>query len=140
LPNFEIIKYYAWVENQTNLHIIIMTLWHLLNHKAQSVSGEISASIEIKPDSNWFSGHFPGDPILPGVAQLGMVFDAINHHCCQELKITKLKRVRFKQIIRPDECLKLFAQPVKGNSSSYSFKILVREKLACTGIMTVEER
>lgn len=117
-----------------------MTVWHLLNNEAQSVSGEISASLEMKPDSNWFSGHFPGEPILPGIAQLGMVFDAINQHSCQDLKITKLNRVRFKQIIRPKDCLTLFAQPVKGKYNSYSFRIMVREKLACTGIMTVEER
>ena len=87
-----------------------------------------------------FSGHFPGKPILPGIAQLGMVFDVITHSCGKNWKISNIHRVRFKQIIRPNECVTIIATPMKKKAGAYSFRIMVKEKLACTGIIMVKNR
>jgi len=75
---------------------------------------------------------------LPGVAQIGMVFDAIRKAHHQNLMISSVRRVRFKHIIRPDDQLKIIAVPLKQETDSYSFRILVREEAVCSGVMTVE--
>jgi len=113
-------------------------MWYVLKNLNQTDSKEISADIQVPRDSTWFSGHFPGDPILPGIAQLGMVFDAIRQLGNQNIKISSINRVRFKQIIRPDDHLEIIVVPRKNYAKSYSFRIMVGEKLACTGVITIE--
>lgn len=113
-------------------------MWYVLKNLNQADSKEISADIQIPRDSTWFSGHFPGDPILPGIAQLGMVFDVIHQLGNQNMKISSINRVRFKQIIRPDDHLKIIAVPRENYAESYSFRIMVGKKLVCSGVMTLE--
>ena len=113
--------------------------WYVLKELTQSDKNEITADIHIPSDSPWFHGHFPGEPILPGVAQIGMVIDAIRQAQDQDLKVTVVRRVRFKQIIRPDDELKLLAAPLKENVGTYTFRILVENEAVCSGVMMVEE-
>jgi len=114
--------------------------WYVLKKLTRSDKNEIEADIHIPSDSPWFRGHFPGEPILPGVAQIGMVKDAIRQARDQDLKVTGVRRVRFKQIIRPDDKLKLIATPLKQNVGAYTFRILVENEAVCSGVMMVEER
>ena len=115
-------------------------MWYILKEMKRSEDNEISADIHVPSDSPWFRGHFPGEPILPGVAQIGMVFDAIRNACNQDLKISSVRRVRFKQIIRPDDQLKVIATPLKQNDGSYSFRILLQDEAVCSGVITVEDQ
>ena len=113
-------------------------MWYKLKEMIRSAANEISADIHVPSDSPWFDGHFPGVPILPGVAQIGMVFDAISKAHNQNLMISSVRRVRFKHIIRPDDQLKIIVAPLKQEAGSYSFRILIRDEAVCTGVMTVE--
>ena len=113
-------------------------MWYLLNEMNRSEDNEISADIRVPSDSPWFDGHFPGEPILPGVAQIGMVLDAIRKAHHQNLMISSVRRVRFKHIIRPEDQLKIIAVPLKQETDAYSFRILVQEETVCSGVMTVE--
>jgi 3-hydroxymyristoyl/3-hydroxydecanoyl-(acyl carrier protein) dehydratase len=113
-------------------------MWYKLKEMNRSEENEISAEIHVPSDSPWFDGHFPGVPILPGVAQIGMVFDAISKAHNQNLMISSVRRVRFKHIIRPDDQLKIIAVPLKQETDSYSFRVLVQEETACSGVITVE--
>jgi 3-hydroxymyristoyl/3-hydroxydecanoyl-(acyl carrier protein) dehydratase len=114
-------------------------MWYNLKEMKGSQENEISADIHVPSDSPWFDGHFPGEPILPGVAQIGMVFDAIRKARNQDLKLSSVRRVRFKRIIRPDDQIKIIAAPLKQEAGSYSFRILIRDEAVCSGVMTVEE-
>lgn len=61
----------------------------------------VSLQIHVAPESPYFDGHFPGSPILPGVAQLDWV--ALFAREFFELPPTfqRLELVKFQQIIRP---------------------------------------
>ncbi len=91
---------------------------------------------EAVPGSPWFSGHFPDDPILPGIAQLAMAFEAVKHLAGEDIKITGVKKVRFKQIIRPNDRLTIRVSPTQ--SDTYAFRILLKGELACNGILSVK--
>ena len=54
-----------------------MTLWYEWSFDNQEADGEVKAHIRVPADSPWFDGHFPDAPVLPGVAQLGMVHDLL---------------------------------------------------------------
>lgn len=112
--------------------------WYELMSIEKSELNLISADIHVPPESPWFCGHFPKEPILPGIAQLGMVFDAIHRLSEQNLKIANISRVRFKQIIRPGDRLKIAARPQKGDDETFSFRIMVAGEVACSGVMALE--
>lgn len=114
-------------------------MWYNLKEITRSAENEISTDIHVPQDSPWFDGHFPAKPILPGVAQLGMVLDAISKARNRELKISNVRRVRFKRIIRPDDKLKIMAAPLKQEEGSYSFRIMIQDEVVCSGAMTVED-
>jgi 3-hydroxymyristoyl/3-hydroxydecanoyl-(acyl carrier protein) dehydratase len=115
-------------------------MWYILENMNRSDENEISADVHVPPDSPWFDGHFPGSPVLPGVAQIGLVRDAIRQAHCQDLKISSVRRVRFKRMIRPNDRLKVIAAPLKRESGSYSFRILVQDEAVCSGVVTFEDR
>ena len=113
--------------------------WYSLTNIKRSYSNEILADAIASGKSPWFSGHFPGEPILPGVAQLGMVFDVIKQACGKNLKISGVKRVKFKQIIKPGDKIQIIASKKNDNNSLYTFKVMIDSKIACNGMMTVEK-
>ena len=113
--------------------------WYSLSNIKRSSSNEILADAIVSGKSPWFSGHFPGEPILPGVALLGMVFDAINQTCNKNLIISGVKRVKFKQIIKPGDKIQIIAKKNDDNSL-YTFQVMVDSQIACNGIMTVENK
>lgn len=117
-----------------------MVKWYSLNNITCTDDGKISADIKVKPDSPWFSGHFPDNPILPGIAQLAMVFDTIKQGTHKDFKITNVQKVRFKQIVRPGDQLKLTVQPISENLFYYSFRIMVKGDVVCTGTMLLNRR
>ena len=98
----------------------------------------MSAEVEIPLNSPWFSGHFPGEPILPGIAQLGIIQEALQKSGRKKLVVKSVSRVRFKQVVKSGDQLRLVATPVENKAGSYSFRIMVDEKLVCSGIMEVD--
>jgi len=113
--------------------------WYTLTNIKRSSSNEILADAIASVKSPWFSGHFPGEPILPGVALLGMVFDAIKQACGKNFIISGVKRVKFKQIIKPGDKIQIIAREKNGDNSLYTFQVMVDSHIACNGIITVEQ-
>ena len=109
-----------------------MKMWY--NWKVIDPNGgdEITAQIRIPPDSPWFDGHFPEAPVLPGIAQLGMVYDLLCRFFNQRLPVEGLSRVRFKQMIRPDQDVVLTVK-TDDAPGSHSFRITGDEGLICNG-------
>jgi 3-hydroxymyristoyl/3-hydroxydecanoyl-(acyl carrier protein) dehydratase len=75
---------------------------------ASDIDGERARfELRLQPELRWFEGHFPGQPILPGVAQLhiaallaertwGLAFDG-----------QEMSRIKFKRVMQPDEHISL---------------------------------
>jgi 3-hydroxymyristoyl/3-hydroxydecanoyl-(acyl carrier protein) dehydratase len=55
----------------------------------------------------WFHGHFPGEPILPGISQVHMAVLLAREVFGWAPESGDLTRVKFKDIIRPGEVLDL---------------------------------
>lgn len=85
-------------------------------------------------DSPWFSGHFPGDPILPGIGLLDMVADCITSAGEEPLVMAGLSRIKFRKIVRPGEQLDILA--TSGNKrDQYTFRITSGGQDVCSGVM-----
>lgn len=100
-------------------------------------SVDLIAEVTIASDSAWFSGHFPGQPVLPGIAQLEMVFDLIRQHEKRPLRIAEVSRVRFKRAILPEDRVTIVATPRPGKSDAYTFRLEKADGLVTTGTLTV---
>lgn len=48
-----------------------------------------------------FAGHFPGDPIVPGVAQLHWAVRALGEWLAREPEVVALEALKFRRPIRP---------------------------------------
>jgi 3-hydroxymyristoyl/3-hydroxydecanoyl-(acyl carrier protein) dehydratase len=117
-----------------------MTLWYELEFDdsvdSRREGSEIRARLRVPSDSPWFDGHFPGDPVLPGVAQLGMVHDLLCRVFGQQLPVGRVSRVRFRQMIRPEQQLTLTVQWEKAGGS-HRFRITGDEGAICSGQLTL---
>lgn len=117
-------------------------IWHSISYKEEPSGSAILAEACAEAGSLWYSGHFPNDPILPGIAILSMVKDAIMHHESEKgkkIRIAGIKRVRFKLPVRPNELLNIFLSSSHHDGRlSYNFDVVVKGKTACTGIFIAE--
>lgn len=118
-------------------------IWHSISYKGAILPGRaVLAEAHIDAASPWFCGHFPEEPILPGIAILSMVTDVIRHTAFEKgkrINITGIRRVRFRTPVRPDESLSIsLISPDHSDDLSYHFTVEVNGDTACTGIMEEE--
>ncbi len=108
------------------------------NMSAQEFSkdGSLSAQVHVPADSSWFSGHFPDWPVLPGIAQIHMVYELVHHALDFPVQVVEVSRVRFKQRIAPDDRLNVVAE-ARPEDGRYAFRITRGGEVVCTGNMTV---
>ena len=80
--------------------------------------------------SNFFKGHFPEFPILPGVVQLFFVKEFIKDAFNLDFVPQKVKKVKFSSIIRPDEKVSLC---LKKSETSIDYKFTKGDKIFSSG-------
>ena len=56
---------------------------------------------QIPADFPAFNGHFPGNPLLPGVCQLGLCADALGRKLNKRVEVASVSRCKFIAPIRP---------------------------------------
>jgi 3-hydroxyacyl-[acyl-carrier-protein] dehydratase len=67
-------------------------------------SGEIlNASVMIMLDHPVFDGHFPGNPILPGVCTLQIAGELLSKYLDQKLMLVKSENIKFMSLVIPTE-------------------------------------
>ena len=95
----------------------------------------ITAQFIVKSGSPWFEGHFPDNPIVPGIAQMNMIFDLMQRTMGPGLKLEGFKRVRFKQLIRPDTPISVLIKPGKKSPNRFEYQLTADQKIVCTGFI-----
>lgn len=63
----------------------------------------ITANVKLDPLHEIFKGHFPGEPVLPGVCQAQMVKELLELHLKKQTKLIKAADIKFLSIITPEE-------------------------------------
>jgi 3-hydroxymyristoyl/3-hydroxydecanoyl-(acyl carrier protein) dehydratase len=64
------------------------------------------------PDYAGFDGHFPGDPVLPGMCHLDLALQALRIATGNPCEVAGVVRARFRRIVRPGEELRIVVRRV----------------------------
>ena len=100
----------------------------------------MTAAAVVPGDSAWYAGHFPDNPILPGIAILALVKEAIIATELREgrrVVITGMSRVRFRLPVKPDDRMTFeITREEKRGGMAYLFSVNLAGEAACTGVFT----
>jgi 3-hydroxymyristoyl/3-hydroxydecanoyl-(acyl carrier protein) dehydratase len=77
--------------------------------RAQPEVGKLSLRLSVPATLSWFAGHFPTQPILPGVAQLDWVM-AYGEELAPGMRFSAIDSVKFQRPIVPENELELNLQ------------------------------
>lgn len=72
----------------------------------QNISGEdniIEAAIQLDGNHDVFKGHFPGQPILPGVCMLQMAKEILEIFFHNKMQLLKAEDIRFLAVVDPTQ-------------------------------------
>jgi 3-hydroxymyristoyl/3-hydroxydecanoyl-(acyl carrier protein) dehydratase len=118
-----------------------MDPWQLLNEIENIGTNSLSATALAKEGSAWFDGHFPGEPILPGIALMHTVYSVIKQDIRargEDLELYSLRRIRFTRPVRPGEAMDVnLSRDICGQDTVYSFKVVVKDNVVCSGMVCV---
>lgn len=81
---------------------MILSNFYTVIHQ-QSDGNQLIAGITINPDHEIFKGHFPDQPVVPGVCMVEIVKELMELHFEQPLRVTKASQIKFLQLIVPDQ-------------------------------------
>ncbi|MGB5233014.1 MAG: hypothetical protein WBN83_15990 [Desulfoprunum sp.] len=114
-------------------------MWYSLLALEKIDKDAIVARVTVADNSPWFAGHFPGNPILPGIAQLHMVAGVVAFSRQESLYIHSLNRVKFKKLVRPGEPMQIHVATA-GDDNRYSFRITQDNQDVCSGMMSLADK
>lgn len=69
----------------------------------QLADNQLKATVMLNAEHAIFKGHFPGNPITPGVVQLEMMKEIVNNHFKKNYKLNTLSNCKFLAILNPLE-------------------------------------
>lgn len=67
----------------------------------------IRATVEIMEKHPIFKGHFPNEPIVPGVCTLAMIRKCLRIYYRRDLSFMKIKECKFISVVQPEAGLTL---------------------------------
>jgi predicted hotdog family 3-hydroxylacyl-ACP dehydratase len=98
-----------------------------------SVVGPFSERITVQPVWPHFVGHFVGRPILPGIAHLALVRDALRRIVEPELELVAVAVLRLRQVVGPGDGLELQVSPT--GDAEWAFELRRGSDLASKGVV-----
>lgn len=71
--------------------------------KESNGEGQATYHVELNADHAIFKGHFPGNPISPGVCNIGMIKACAEEEIGARLFIGNMKQCKFSHLITPTD-------------------------------------
>lgn len=69
----------------------------------ESDENSINALLEIDPGHKIFEGHFPNQPVVPGVCQLQMIKEVLEQQLQQQTQLHSAAEMKFLAVIDPTQ-------------------------------------
>ncbi|KRM09911.1 3-hydroxyacyl-ACP dehydratase FabZ [Paucilactobacillus suebicus] len=96
-------------------------------------------------NEEFFQGHFPGNPVMPGVLIIEALAQAASililkadRYKGKTAYLGAIKEAKFRQVVRPGDVLKLHVtmEKQRDNMGTVSCKAMVEDKVACSAGLT----
>ncbi len=81
--------------------MLLKEFYRVINTSADD--NTINVSITINPDHKIFKGHFPDQPVVPGVVQLQIIKELLEDFFSNPLMLTKVTQIKYLVPVIPDE-------------------------------------
>lgn len=81
----------------------ILTDFYTLQSSEKEENGRFIANISLNKDHDIFNGHFPGNPVTPGVCMMQIVKELTEEFTGAQLFLKSASNVKFMAIINPFE-------------------------------------
>jgi len=94
--------------------------------------------LHIRTDAPCFEGHFPGNPILPGIIQLHWAVLLARHCLGLEEPPRELRRIKFQGILVPPRLVELRLNPA--GERNVEFQVLGKSEAHSSGLLVFPER
>ena len=104
--------------------------------EASAAEGTYLARLRLEPSSPLLRGHFPGHPILPAIAHLGLALEGARSLEQRDLTLVGVRGVRFRRPVEPGAALKLVVAHGVG-AGALRFELRCGEILASSGTLVV---
>ena len=101
----------------------ILTDFYTLESSEKTENGNFIANIKLNKDHDIFNGHFPGNPVTPGVCMMQIVKELTEDFTGKKLFLRSASNVKFMAIINPFETPELKMQlDIKEEESNVKVK------------------
>ena len=100
-------------------------------HARTATNNSLVVEMTFPRGGEWFSGHFPGFPVLPGVAQLFFLRRFARGAFDDFPEAAAYRRIKFRRLVRPDELARL--EVVRQGARSFSFEMTVENDIVFCG-------
>jgi 3-hydroxymyristoyl/3-hydroxydecanoyl-(acyl carrier protein) dehydratase len=98
----------------------------------------LRARIEAGHVGGFFAGHFPGRPILPGVAQLHLVVQRLGEVAGTPVALRGIPTLRLRRVVLPGEVLELEILDLDSDGN-LRFELRVETVIAAHGVLALGE-
>lgn len=88
----------------------ILTDFYTLQSHEKAENGSFTANIILNKDHDIFKGHFPGNPVTPGVCMMQIVKELTEEFTGSKLFLKSASNIKFMAIINPVETPELKLQ------------------------------
>jgi 3-hydroxymyristoyl/3-hydroxydecanoyl-(acyl carrier protein) dehydratase len=86
----------------TRLGLLPRNQWPVWISAEQS-DGQVNIRGQLQPELTWLSGHFPGEPILPGIVQLNWSIGLGQLLLGIQGEVVSVQSLKFQQIMIPGD-------------------------------------
>ena len=112
------------------IKIFNLNLSYPLIFEKKNTNESAKITLAFLRNSNFFNGHFPDIPILPGVVQLLYAHNLAEDVFGIKISLNKIKKIKFSRVIKPDNKVIL---NLKNNELSVDFTFTDNEKPFSSG-------
>jgi 3-hydroxyacyl-[acyl-carrier-protein] dehydratase len=81
--------------------MLLNKLYTIVNFDISENRDKVSAEIKLIGEHPVFEGHFPGNPVLPGVCTVQIIRELLEKAVGQELMLTKAANIKYLGFISP---------------------------------------
>ena len=99
----------------------------------EEIDGGIVGHIKLDPAHDLYKGHFPDQPVVPGVMQLQIVKEIFEKYLGKNLSIKKVRQIKYMIPIIPDDYHRLSFELKFKNTSTIVFQITSGDALFSKG-------